>query len=48
MLRAAVAAGTPVGKEAKKVMDAGGLVSDEIMVNLIKDNIENNKDCKNG
>ncbi|KAK9728492.1 adenylate kinase [Basidiobolus ranarum] len=48
MLRAAVAAKTPVGLEAKKVMDAGGLVSDEIMVDLIQDNIRNNPECKNG
>ncbi|KAI8831420.1 adenylate kinase-domain-containing protein [Chytridium lagenaria] len=48
MLRAAVSAGTEMGKAAKKVMDAGGLVSDEIMVNLIKENLENNVECKNG
>jgi adenylate kinase len=48
MLRAAIANKTKVGMEAKKVMDAGGLVSDEIMVNMIKDNLENNKECKNG
>ncbi|TPX33204.1 adenylate kinase [Synchytrium microbalum] len=48
MLRAAVAAGTDVGKEAKKIMDAGGLVTDEIVVNLIKDNLDHNKECKNG
>ena len=35
MLRAAVRAGTPLGVEAKKVMDAGGLVSDEIILGLI-------------
>ena len=35
MLRAAVKAGTPMGVEAKKVMDAGGLVSDEIILGLI-------------
>jgi adenylate kinase len=29
-------------------MDQGGLVSDEIMVGLIKDNLDNNKECKNG
>ncbi|KAK9710597.1 adenylate kinase, partial [Basidiobolus ranarum] len=48
MLRAAVTAKTKVGLEAKKVMDAGGLVSDEIMVDLIQDNIHNNPECKNG
>ena len=35
MLRAAVKAGTPLGLEAKKVMDAGGLVSDEIIIGLV-------------
>ncbi|KAI8831916.1 adenylate kinase-domain-containing protein [Chytriomyces cf. hyalinus JEL632] len=48
MLRAAVAAGTDIGKQAKKVMDAGALVSDEIMVGLIQENIETNVECKNG
>ena len=48
MLRAQVAAKTPLGREAKKIMDAGGLVSDEIMVNMIKNELENNKDCSNG
>lgn len=48
MLRAAISAKTKVGMEAKKVMDAGGLVSDEIMVDMIKDNLENNQECKNG
>ena len=48
MLRAQVAAKTPLGREAKKIMDAGGLVSDEIMVNMIKTELENNKECKNG
>ncbi|WP_454754348.1 nucleoside monophosphate kinase [Cupriavidus necator] len=35
MLRAAVKAGTPLGTEAKKVMDAGGLVSDDIIIGLV-------------
>jgi len=48
MLRAAVAAKTPLGLEAKKIMDSGGLVSDDIMVGMIKYNLEKNEDCKNG
>lgn len=47
MLRAAVKAGTPLGIEAKKVMDAGGLVSDDIIINLVKDRLLAD-DCKNG
>jgi adenylate kinase len=47
MLRAAVRAGTPLGIEAKKVMDAGGLVSDDIILGLIKERIGQD-DCKNG
>ncbi|KIY48259.1 adenylate kinase 1 [Fistulina hepatica ATCC 64428] len=48
MLRQQVANKTPLGVEAKKIMDAGKLVSDEIMVGMIKDQLENNKECKNG
>lgn len=48
MLRSQVSAKTPLGLEAKKIMDAGGLVSDEIMVGMIRDELENNKECKNG
>jgi len=48
MLRDQVTKGTALGKEAKKIMDSGGLVSDEIMVNMIKDQLENNKDCAKG
>ncbi|KAI9734860.1 MAG: adenylate kinase [Cirrosporium novae-zelandiae] len=48
MLRSQVAKKTPLGKEAKKIMDQGGLVSDEIMVNMIQNELENNAECKNG
>jgi adenylate kinase len=47
MLRAAVKAGTPLGLEAKKVMDAGGLVSDDIIINLVKERLKE-ADCQNG
>ncbi len=47
MLRAAVKAGTPLGIEAKKVMDAGGLVSDDIIIGLVKDRLLQD-DCKAG
>jgi len=48
MLRSQVAKKTPLGKEAKKIMDQGGLVSDEIMVNMIKNEVETNQECQNG
>ncbi|MDF1582664.1 MAG: adenylate kinase [Methyloprofundus sp.] len=47
MLRAAVRAGTELGIAAKKIMDEGGLVSDEIILGLIKDRI-NQGDCAKG
>jgi adenylate kinase len=47
MLRAAVKAGTPLGLAAKKVMDAGGLVSDDIIVGLVKDRLRE-PDCRSG
>src|SRR5436190_1007244 len=47
MLRAAVKAGTPLGVAAKKVMDAGGLVSDDIIIGLVKERIAQ-PDCANG
>lgn len=47
MLRAAVKEGTPLGVEAKKVMDAGGLVSDGIIIGLVKERIAQ-PDCANG
>lgn len=48
MLRAQVAKKTQLGREAKKIMDQGGLVSDEIMVNMIKNELDNNAECKDG
>ena len=47
MLRAAVKAGTPLGLAAKKVMDAGELVSDDIIIGLVKDRL-NAPDCAKG
>ena len=47
MLRAAVVAGTEIGLKAKKVIDAGGLVSDDIIIALVKERIQS-PDCKNG
>lgn len=47
MLRAAIKAGTPMGKLAKEFMDAGKLVTDEIIIGLVKDRIAE-PDCKNG
>jgi adenylate kinase len=47
MLRAAVKAGTPLGLAAKKVMDSGGLVSDDIIIGLVKDRLKE-ADCAHG
>ncbi len=47
MLRAAVAAGTELGQQAKAIMDSGGLVSDDLIINLVKDRLEQ-PDCANG
>ncbi|QJR15976.1 adenylate kinase [Usitatibacter palustris] len=47
MLRAAVKAGTPLGKAAKQVMDRGDLVSDDIIIGLVKERIQA-PDCANG
>ena len=47
MLRAAVKAGTPLGKEAKKIMDKGALVSDDIIIGLVKERIQQD-DCQKG
>src|SRR5712672_3723037 len=47
MLRAAVKAGTPLGLAAKKVMDEGQLVSDDIIIGLVKERLKH-IDCRNG
>ncbi|MDE1183113.1 adenylate kinase [Paraburkholderia sp.] len=47
MLRAAVKAGTPLGIEAKRYMDAGELVTDELIINLVKERLKDD-DCQNG
>ena len=47
MLRAAVKAGSPLGMEAKQVMDAGGLVSDDLIINLVRERIAQ-PDCAHG
>ena len=47
MLRAAVKAGTPLGVQAKQIMDTGGLVSDDIIIGLIKHRLQE-EDCVNG
>ena len=47
MLRAAVVAGTTIGLKAKKIIDEGGLVSDDIIIELVKERIQS-QDCKNG
>jgi len=47
MLRAAVKAGTPLGIQAKAIMESGGLVSDEIIIGLVKDRVKQ-EDCLNG
>ncbi len=47
MLRAAITAGTALGMSAKKIMDSGQLVSDEIMIGLVEDRLTQ-PDCKNG
>lgn len=47
MLRAAVKEGTPLGLEAKKIMDVGGLISDEIITGMVKERVAQS-DCENG
>ncbi|MBV2234445.1 MAG: adenylate kinase [Sterolibacterium sp.] len=47
MLRAAIRAGTPLGLAAKKVMDAGQLVSDDIIIGLVQDRLQQ-PDCAKG
>ncbi|MBC8337724.1 MAG: adenylate kinase [Alphaproteobacteria bacterium] len=47
MLRAAVASGSDLGKQAKEIMEAGGLVSDDLIIAMISSRIDED-DCKNG
>lgn len=47
MLRAAIKAGSPLGLEAKKVIESGGLVSDDIVINLVKERLQQD-DCRGG
>lgn len=47
MLRAAVKAGTALGLQAKKIMDQGGLISDDIITGMVKDRVQED-DCANG
>ncbi|HVL56055.1 MAG TPA: adenylate kinase, partial [Burkholderiaceae bacterium] len=47
MLRAAINAGTPIGQQAKRVMDAGSLVSDDLIIGLVKQRLAE-PDCANG
>lgn len=48
MLRSQVAKKTALGRDAKKIMDQGGLVSDEIMINMIKNELDTNTECRQG
>jgi adenylate kinase len=48
MLRSQVAKKTPLGREAKKIMDQGGLVSDDIVIGMIREELDNNPECKGG
>lgn len=47
MLRAAIAQGTPLGLSAKKIMETGGLVSDDIIIGLVRERLKKS-DCANG
>lgn len=48
MLRSQVAKKTTLGRAAKKIMDEGGLVSDDIVIGMIKEELDNNPECKGG
>lgn len=48
MLRSQVQKKTELGLEAKKIMDTGGLVSDDIVIGMIKQELETNKECQGG
>lgn len=48
MLRSQIAKKGPIAKYAREMMEHGGLVTDETVVDLVRSELENNKDCKNG
>lgn len=48
MLRSQVQRKTALGKEAKSIMDEGGLVSDEIVIGMIQQELDTNEECKGG
>lgn len=48
LLRSQISQGTELGKKAKEIMDQGGLVKDDIMVGMIRSELNNNKDCEKG
>jgi adenylate kinase len=48
MLRSQVQKKTALGIEAKKIMDQGGLVSDDIVIGMIQHELDTNKECKGG
>lgn len=48
LLRAAIASNSELGKKVKNIVDSGRLVSDDLMLNMIEDNLKNNPECKQG
>jgi adenylate kinase len=48
LLRAAIRDGTELGKKVKGVMESGGLVTDNLVIDLIEDSLNTNPNCKSG